>query len=262
MNPGEPRDRRHLSTIRPFPTIYMISFTEFPLSVSRLPMGTANPSLCTQQAMTGLYDDPMRQPAAEPYWNTNVARHSGILGAVPEGCGDALDVGCGDGLLARKLAGRAKRVTGIDKSPEMIACAREWVTNHPQLTFVEGDFLAADLPAAGYDFVCSVTAIHHMDFEAAIVRMRELLRPGGTLVVVGLARETSVTEWAALIAAAPIVRITKVPRRARGPQGMPVADPKMSYGQVRAAARRLLPGVRYRRHVLRRYSLTWDKPIS
>ncbi|MFI1168886.1 class I SAM-dependent methyltransferase [Streptomyces sp. NPDC020801] len=202
----------------------------------------------------------MRRPAPEPYWNTNVARHPGILRAVPQGCGDALDVGCGDGLLARKLAGRAKRVTGIDKSPEMIACAREFAADHPHLTFVEGDFLTTDLPVVTYDLICSVTTIHHMDFEAALIRMRELLRPGGTLVVVGMAREASLAEWAALIAAAPLVRITKVLRRARGPQGMPVADPQMSYGQVRAAARRLLPGVRYRRHVLRRYSLTWQKP--
>jgi 2-polyprenyl-3-methyl-5-hydroxy-6-metoxy-1,4-benzoquinol methylase len=202
----------------------------------------------------------MRQADPKPYWNTNVARHPGILRAVPERCGDALDVGCGDGLLARKLAERAKRVTGIDKSPEMIACARESAAGHPQLTFIEGDFLTAELPGAQYDFVCSVTTIHHMDFEAALIRMRELLRPGGTLMVVGLAREASVAEWAALIAAAPIVRITKVLRRARGPEGMPVAVPQMSYGQVRAAARRLLPGMHYRRHVLRRYSLTWEKP--
>ncbi|MGW1259784.1 class I SAM-dependent methyltransferase [Streptomyces sp. NPDC002513] len=202
----------------------------------------------------------MHQLAAEPYWNTNVARHPGILRAVPERCGDALDVGCGDGLLARKLAERAERVTGIDKSPEMIACARDLAVGYPDLTLVEGDFLTAVLPAAGYDFICSVTTIHHMDFEAALIRMSELLRPGGTLVVVGLAREASVTEWAALIAAAPIVWITKVLRRARGPEGMPVAVPQMSYGQVRAAARRLLPGMHYRRHVLRRYSLTWEKP--
>ncbi|MDI2129533.1 class I SAM-dependent methyltransferase [Yinghuangia seranimata] len=131
----------------------------------------------------------------------------------------------------------------------MIARARESAADHPQLTFVEGDFLDAELPGVEHDFICSVTTIHHMDFEAALVRMRELLRPGGTLVVVGVAREASVREWAASIAAAPIVRITKVLRRARAPQGMPVADPQMSYGQVRAAARRLLPGVRYRRHV-------------
>ncbi|MFF2024032.1 class I SAM-dependent methyltransferase [Streptomyces sp. NPDC058171] len=202
----------------------------------------------------------MGEPDPKPYWNTNVARHPGILRAVPEGCGDALDVGCGDGLLARKLTGRAQRVTGIDRSPEMIARAREHAVGRPQLDFVEGDFLAVGLPAAGYDFICSVTTVHHMDFDEALLRMRELLRPGGVLVVVGLARETSPGEWAALIAAAPVVRMAKVVRRAGGPEGMPVADPEMGYGQVRAAARRLLPGVRYRRHVLRRYSLTWRKP--
>ncbi|GGP97175.1 class I SAM-dependent methyltransferase [Streptomyces roseolilacinus] len=204
----------------------------------------------------------MRQADPKPYWNTNVARHPGILRVVPEGCGDALDVGCGDGLLARKLAGRAKRVTGIDRSPEMIARARGLAADCPDLTFVEGDFLTTGLPAAGYDFVCSVATIHHMDFETALVRMRELLRPGGTLVVVGLAREASVADRAAMIAAAPVVRTMKVLRRAREPEGMPVADPRMGYGQVRAAARRVLPGVRYRRHVLRRYSLTWEKPLD
>ncbi|NIH82529.1 SAM-dependent methyltransferase [Amycolatopsis viridis] len=176
---------------------------------------------------------------------------------MPAGCGDALDVGCGDGLLARKLTGRAARVTGIDSSPEMVARARQ--LGEGDLTFVVGDFLATDLPA-GYDFICSVSAIHHMDFEAALTRMRELLRPGGTLVVVGLAREGTVGEWIARIAAAPVVRIVKVLRRASGPENMPVATPRMTYREVREAAQRLLPGVRYRWHVLRRYSLTWRKP--
>ncbi|TYK46192.1 class I SAM-dependent methyltransferase [Actinomadura decatromicini] len=204
----------------------------------------------------------MGQFDLEPYWNTNVARHPGILRAVPEGCSDALDVGCGDGLLVRKLAGCAKRVTGVDCSATMIERARELGGGEPELTFVEGDFLAVELPVEGYDFICSVSTIHHMDFEAALSRMRELLRPGGTLVVVGLAREKGPREWAVMVAAAPVVRTVKVLRRARGPEGMPVADPRMSYGEVRAAARRLLPGVRYRRHVLRRYSLTWEKPLT
>ncbi|GHE39280.1 methyltransferase [Streptomyces longispororuber] len=209
-------------------------------------------------------DNPGRDnPAPDdlsPYWNTNVARHRDILRAVPPGCRDALDVGCGDGLLARKLAGRAERVTGVDEAPEMIARARGLARGRPGLTFVEGDFLAADLPTGGYDFVCSVSAVHHMDFEAALTRMRELLCPGGTLVVVGLARSAGPAEWAVTVAAAPVVRLTKLVRRARTPDGMPLAAPRLSYGQVRAAAHRILPGVRYRRHVLRRYSLTWRKP--
>ncbi|MBV6700665.1 bifunctional 2-polyprenyl-6-hydroxyphenol methylase/3-demethylubiquinol 3-O-methyltransferase UbiG [Kitasatospora aureofaciens] len=204
----------------------------------------------------------MGQPDPKPYWNTNVARHPGILRAVPAACRKALDVGCGDGLLAWKLAGRAQHVLGVDKSPQMIAAARERAAGRSDLAFATGDFLALDLPAADYDFICSVSAIHHMDFESALVRMRELLRPGGVLVVVGLAREESAADWATLVAAAPLVRTVKVLRRASEPEGMPMADPPLSYAEVRSAARRLLPGVRYRRHVLRRYSLTWTKPAG
>jgi hypothetical protein len=122
----------------------------------------------------------------------------------------------------------------------MIARARELGAGYPDLTFVVGDFItAAGLSAAGDEFICSVSAIHHMDFEAALARMRQMLRPGGTLAVVGLARETAPADWAATIAAAPVVRIAKVLRRVHGPEGMPAADPQMSYGQVRA--RRLHP---------------------
>ncbi|MFD2473671.1 class I SAM-dependent methyltransferase [Amycolatopsis silviterrae] len=188
------------------------------------------------------------------YWNTNVARHPGILRAVPAGCSTALDVGCGDGLLARKLAAVVPSVTGVDSSPEMIAQARSQAPG----TFIEGDFLAADLGT--YDFVCSVATIHHLDFEAALRRMRDVLHPGGALVVVGLARDASLPDRLKTIAAAPIVRIVKTLRRAHGPEGMPAMQPSMSYREVRTTARRLLPGVRYRRHVLRRYSLTWRKP--
>jgi predicted TPR repeat methyltransferase len=38
-----------------------------------------------------------------------------ILDAVPAGCGAAVDVGCGDGLLACRLAARCAAVTGIDR---------------------------------------------------------------------------------------------------------------------------------------------------
>ena len=193
------------------------------------------------------------------YWNTNVARHPGILRSVPNGCRAALDVGCGDGLLVRKLARLAKRATGIDSSPTMIAQARALA---PELDFIEGDFLTTDLPTEGFDFICSVAAIHHLDFTAALTRMRELLRPGGRLVVVGLAREATAGEWAVTISAAPVVRIIKLVRRAHGPAGMPAMKPRMSYGEVRSAAQRLLPGVRYRRHVLRRYTLSWRKPVD
>ncbi|MDA2806755.1 class I SAM-dependent methyltransferase [Nocardiopsis suaedae] len=204
----------------------------------------------------------MGTPPRAPYWNTNVARHRGILRAVPQGCTRALDVGCGDGLLARRLAAVCPDVTGIDASPDMTALARAQHADAPGLDLLTGDFLTADLPEGAFGFVCSVSTVHHMDFTAALERMRALLRPGGVLAVVGLAREDGPADLAIWTACAPVVRTAKVALRARGPQGMPEADPQMSYAQVRRSAHRLLPGVRYRRHVLRRYSLTWRKPRS
>jgi hypothetical protein len=48
----------------------------------------------------------------------------------------------------------------------MIARARELAVGNLDLTFVEGDFLTVGFPTEGYDSICSVSAIHHMDFEA------------------------------------------------------------------------------------------------
>jgi 2-polyprenyl-3-methyl-5-hydroxy-6-metoxy-1,4-benzoquinol methylase len=45
-----------------------------------------------------------------------------------------------------------------------------------------------------------------------------------------------------------------------GGPGAPVQAADMTWAQVRTTARRLLPGVRYRRRLLWRYSLLWTKP--
>lgn len=44
------------------------------------------------------------------------------------------------------------------------------------------------------------------------------------------------------------------------PAGCGAAISDVTWAQARATARRLLPGVRYRRRLLWRYSLIWDKP--
>ena len=48
--------------------------------------------------------------------------------------------------------------------------------------------------------------------------------------------------------------------RGEGNPGAPVKDPEMTWAEVHATAREVLPGVRYRRHLLWRYSLRWRKP--
>jgi ubiquinone/menaquinone biosynthesis C-methylase UbiE len=192
------------------------------------------------------------------YWNHNVHYQPVILSAVPPGCRAALDVGCGDGMLAGRLAERCAEVTGIDRDPRMIALARARQP-HPRVTFIEADFLAHPFQPASFDFVCANTSLHHMDFAAALTAMARLLRPGGRLAVVGLAADKSVTD---LLAGAPGVPATWFYRAIyrKGGSGAPIMDPELSWRETRAAAADALPGVRYRRHLLFRYSLRWRKP--
>ena len=89
--------------------------------------------------------------------------------------------------------------------------------------------------------------------------MRRQLKPGGTLAIIGLARN-GITglpfELARTIA-------TRLHTHRKGHWNHPspmVWPPPLSYRQMRHIAAERLPGVQYRRHVLGRYSLRWTKP--
>jgi hypothetical protein len=81
---------------------------------------------------------------------------------------------------------------------------------------------------------------HPLILRAVSARCQQALRPGGTLAVVGCARSSSRTNWEH---SAPIVW-----------------PPPETYPSMRQIGRRNLPGARYRRHLLWRYSLIWTKP--
>ncbi len=56
-------------------------------------------------------------------WNHNLRYHSVIVSAVPAGCKRALDVGCGQGALTRRLSTLVPHVTGIDRDERSIELA-------------------------------------------------------------------------------------------------------------------------------------------
>jgi SAM-dependent methyltransferase len=193
-------------------------------------------------------------------WNHNIHYYPLAVAAVPPGCQRALDVGCGEGMLARQLACRVPHVVGIDQDVISIEAARGQRPDG-QVEFVRGDFLAYPFPPASFGLITCVAALHHMDAAAALARMSYLLAPGGSLVVVGLARSRLADlPWEA---AAVIVNLGC--RMAKGYWEHPsptVWPPPHSYRQIRGLAGETLPGVRYRRHLLWRYSLVWVKPSS
>lgn len=130
-------------------------------------------------------EDPRRViPAA---WNHNIHYHPIVLEVVPDRCERALDVGCGEGLLARELCRVVRQVSAIDCDKPSLDLARQHDVAS-DIEYLLGDFLTYPFEPASLNVITSVAALHHMDAAAALGRMRELLRPGGTLVVVGLAR--------------------------------------------------------------------------
>jgi 2-polyprenyl-6-hydroxyphenyl methylase/3-demethylubiquinone-9 3-methyltransferase len=102
-----------------------------------------------------------------------------------EHCGAkrVLDIGCGNGALAARLADRGLTVTGIDTSASGIEVAR---TSVPRAQFavqsVDGDL--GVLAPESFDAAVSMEVIEHLFNPRALVRLaHRVLKPGGHLIV-------------------------------------------------------------------------------
>jgi SAM-dependent methyltransferase len=204
-------------------------------------------------------------------WSHNAHYHRVVLAAVPATCERALDVGCGQGRLARQLRRIVPQVVGIDRDRRSVELARA----HPDATdigYLLGDFASVPLRPESLDFISSVAALHHMDAEAALRQMADLLRPGGVIAVIGLATDKLplCLRWEIpAIVASQARRVADRRRRQRRRRGAGSAEsyqspiiwpPPLSYRQVGELAGRVLPGSHFRRRLYWRYSLTWTKP--
>jgi 2-polyprenyl-3-methyl-5-hydroxy-6-metoxy-1,4-benzoquinol methylase len=72
-------------------------------------------------------------------WNHNIHYHRVVLDAVPPEAKRALDVGCGEGILARTLVRLVPEVIGIDQHGPSIELARRRATDG--VDYVRDDFL-------------------------------------------------------------------------------------------------------------------------
>ncbi|GAA5086999.1 SAM-dependent methyltransferase [Thermocatellispora tengchongensis] len=190
-------------------------------------------------------------------WNHNIHYHPRILRAIPDGARRALDVGCGEGMLARGLRLTVPHVTGIDLDATGIGLARE---HRDDIDYILGDFLTHPFEPASFDVIASVATLHHMDAATGLARMRDLLRPGGVLAVVGLARSVmpgDLPRDLAGVVAGTLHRAVKGHWERPSPTVWP---PPVTYSQMRSLAAEILPGSRYTRHLLFRYSVIWRKP--
>jgi predicted TPR repeat methyltransferase len=94
---------------------------------------------------------------------------------------EVLDIGCGTGLVGRYLRPRARRLAGIDLSPEMVAHARK--TNfYDTLEVAEITEWLARPNAADFNLITACdTFIYFGNLRQVIVPAARRLRPGGWL---------------------------------------------------------------------------------
>ncbi len=202
--------------------------------------------------------------ASDPRWNHNLHYQRVILDALPDSARSALDVGCGDGLLVRELAARVPRVVGIDLDGPSLARARDELAgiDSARVELVRGDVMTHPFEPASFDVVASVAALHHLDARAGLIRMRELLAPGGLLGIVGLASVESPADAArsvaGVVANRPYQLLTG--RRHWEHAAPTVWPPPESYRAMRRIVAELLPGAVFRAHLFWRYTVLWTKP--
>jgi 2-polyprenyl-3-methyl-5-hydroxy-6-metoxy-1,4-benzoquinol methylase len=192
-------------------------------------------------------------------WNHNNHYHDVLLAAVPAGCERALDVGCGLGTFARRLAARVSHVDALDENEAVVQHAREMSRGSEHIRFVHADFMTWTA-SEHYDFISMIAVLHHLPCRGALTKAATLLRPGGVLAVVGLHRARSLVHMGTRsLVAYPVsafYRLTRPSSRV----GAPVRDPTMTLTEIRRNADELLPGATITGHVLWRYSLIWVKP--
>jgi ubiquinone/menaquinone biosynthesis C-methylase UbiE len=129
--------------------------------------------------VAGVYDHSLPAHVVDHYLRKRTA-------FVVEHCprGEALDVGCGTGVLAESLAREGFAMTGVDPSDGMLDVLRR---RAPQVTAVRASGSALPFDDDSFDVVLTVAVLHHIaapdDVRATLGEMVRVSRAGGRVLV-------------------------------------------------------------------------------
>ncbi len=135
-----------------------------------------------------------------------------------------VDLGTGTGAVARALAARGARVTGVDPSPALLEKAAELAARDGlDVTWCEATAETTGLGTGQFDAVLVGSAWHWFDRPRAAAEARRLLRSGGRMAIVHL-------DWVALAGSVVAVTLDLVARhRAAPPPVAPDIGPNGVY---------------------------------
>jgi len=117
------------------------------------------------------------------WYRRQVLRHAGLCPGMR-----VLDIATGTGLVARaaeRVAGPATTIIGLDLSETMLRTARR----HLAIPLIQAQAEALPIADASIDFISLGYALRHVeDLDGTFREFYRVLRPGGTLLLMELAR--------------------------------------------------------------------------
>lgn len=139
--------------------------------------------LPTPDELAALYDSDDYHTESEQRTKSFTARaavHSEVLERFSPTKGRVLDIGCSDGYFLRNVRDRGWSTSGVELSSRSVETAR----SVHGLDVVTGTVDDAPWPAGSFDVVTMWDVVEHLPEPGAVlVRVSELLRPGGLLIM-------------------------------------------------------------------------------
>lgn len=131
-----------------------------------------------------------RTPGFDAYWYYRDAFFDSVL---PPPGDRTLEIGCGEGRVARDLVARGHRVTAVDTADRLVRAARD---ADPVSHYVVADGAGLPVASASVDLVVAYNALQVVaDMSTTVAECGRVLVPGGHLCICVAHPVTDLGDW-------------------------------------------------------------------
>lgn len=95
----------------------------------------------------------------------------------------AMEIGTGTGQATHPFLQKGCRVTGIELGDKLSEFVRQKYSSYQNFQIITGDFMNTELEDCSCDLVFSATAFHWLPWKEALLKVKNILRPGGVVAL-------------------------------------------------------------------------------